>query len=151
MAWRLRSDVWPASTDRPEWRENIHSPLDAASYYACIENGLSFGTLAGDSGVGTHGGSEDHAAIVTGKAGRLSAFSFVPVRHITDVELPDEWRFVITPSGVAADKTGRAKGPYNRLAEGAAVLLRLWNAAGAALQFACGGARIVAGCGRSVA
>jgi galactokinase len=115
--------------DRPEWRENIHSSLDAASYYACIENGLSFGTLAGDSGVGTHGGSEDHAAIVTGKARRLSAFSFVPVRHVTDVELPDDWRFVITPSGVAADKTGRAKGPYNRLAEGVAALLRLWNAA----------------------
>jgi galactokinase len=117
--------------DRSEWRENIHSPLDAASYYACIENGLSFGTLAGDAGVGTHGGSEDHAAIVTGKARRLSAFSFVPVRHLADVALPEEWRFVITPSGIAADKTGRAKGPYNRLAEGAAVLLRLWNAAGA--------------------
>jgi galactokinase len=115
---------------RPEWRENIGGPLDAASYYACIENGLSFGTLAGDSGVGTHGGSEDHAAIVTGKAGQLSAFSFVPMRHIRDVELPDDWRFVLTPSGVAADKTGGAKGPYNRLARGAAVLLQLWNAAG---------------------
>jgi galactokinase len=114
--------------DRLEWRENIHTPLDAASYYACIENGLSFGTLAGDSGVGTHGGSEDHAAIVTGRAGQMSAFSFVPMRHITDVQLPEDWRFVLTPSGVAADKTGGAKGPYNRLARGAGVLLGLWNA-----------------------
>jgi galactokinase len=114
--------------DRPEWSDNIKSPLDAASYYACVENGLSFGGLTGDSGVGTHGGSEDHAAIVTGEAGRLSAFSFVPMRRITDVELPEDWRFVLTPSGVAADKTGGAKGPYNRLAHGAAVLLGLWNA-----------------------
>jgi galactokinase len=116
---------------RTEWRENIRSSLDSASYYACIENGLSFGTLAGDAGVGTHGGSEDHAAIVTGNAGSLSAFTFVPMRHILDVRLPDDWRFVLTPSGVAADKTGGAKGPYNRLSDGAQVLLRLWNAAGA--------------------
>ncbi len=112
---------------RPEWRDNIQNTLDAASYYACIENGLSFGALAGDAGVGTHGGSEDHAAIVCGKAGRMSAFGFVPMRHVTDVELPEDWRFVLTPSGVAADKTGGARGPYNRLAKGAEVLLRLWN------------------------
>jgi galactokinase len=134
--------------DRPEWRENIQSPLDAASYYACIENGLSFGTLAGDSGVGTHGGSEDHAAIVTGEAGRLSAFSFVPMRRITDVTLPQDWRFVLTPSGVAADKTGGAKGPYNRLAHGAAALLGLWNAAeprGTSLAAALGSSEHAAG------
>jgi galactokinase len=113
---------------RPEWKGNIRGPLDAASYYACIENGMTFRTLAGDSGVGTHGGSEDHAAIVTGRPGCMSAFAFVPVRHLEDVALPDEWRFVLSPSGVAADKTGGAKGPYNNLARGADLLLQLWNA-----------------------
>ena len=111
----------------PEWIANIRQSLDAASYYACIENGMTFGTLAGDAGVGTHGGSEDHAAIVTGTPGRLSAFAFVPLRHVGDVQLPDDWCFVVTPSGIAADKTGGAKGPYNNLARGAEVLLSLWN------------------------
>lgn len=112
---------------RPEWLTNIGGPLDVASYYACIENGMAFGTLAGDAGVGTHGGSEDHAAIVTGKPRCMSAFAFVPMRHLEDVRLPDAWRFVLTPSGVAADKTGGAQGPYNNLARGAGALLRLWN------------------------
>jgi galactokinase len=112
---------------RPEWSTNIRGPLDAASYYACLENGMTFGTLAGDSGVGTHGGSEDHAAIVTGRPGRMSAFAFVPVRHLEDVALPGEWRFVLTPSGVSADKTGGANAPYNNLARGAQALLHLWN------------------------
>ena len=30
---------------RPEWRAAIATPADAAGYYACIENGLSFGGL----------------------------------------------------------------------------------------------------------
>jgi galactokinase len=113
---------------RPEWIANIRDGLDVASYYACIENGMTFGALAGDAGVGTHGGSEDHAAIVRGKPGRLSSYAFVPLRHVDDVRLPDEWCFVLTPSGIAADKTGGAKGPYNNLARGAEVLLSLWNA-----------------------
>lgn len=112
---------------RPEWRANIRQDLDAASYYACIENGMTFGTLTGDAGVGTHGGSEDHAAIVTGRPGHVSAFAFVPIRRLDDVRLPDDWCFVLTPSGIAADKTGGAKGPYNNLARGAGVLLDLWN------------------------
>ena len=114
-----------------EWTAAIRSPLDAASYYACIENGMGFDGLGAGTGVGTHGGSEDHAAIVTARAGHLSAFAFVPVRHLEDVALPEPWRFVVTPSGVAADKTGGAQGPYNRLAEGARALLGLWNGAAA--------------------
>jgi galactokinase len=112
---------------RPEWQANIRTRLDAAGYYACIENGLSFGTLEGDAGVGTHGGSEDHAAIVTGVASHLSAFAFVPMRRLGTVGLPDGWRFVLAPSGVRAEKTGAARDSYNRLARGVALLLELWN------------------------
>ena len=119
-----------AGIDRlPAWRTQIGAPLDAAGYFACIENGLTFGTLAGDAGVGTHGGSEDHAAIVTAVPGQLSAFTFVPMRRLAEVRMPDRWRFVIAPSGVASQKTGAAKGSYNRLAAGAALLLELWNTA----------------------
>ena len=113
--------------NRVEWRDNIAGPRDVAGYYACMENGLSFGTLSGDAGVGTHGGSEDHAAIVTGRPGHLAAFAFVPMRAIDVVPVPEQWRFVLTPCGVAAQKTGTAREAYNRLAGGTQVLLDLWN------------------------
>jgi galactokinase len=112
---------------RPEWQANIRGRLDAAGYYACLENGLTFGTLEGDAGVGTHGGSEDHAAILAGASGRLSAFAFVPMRHIGAVALPDQWRFVVSACGVPSEKTGAAQESYNRLADGAQLLLELWN------------------------
>jgi len=112
-------------TDR--WLQNIRSALDQAGYFACIENGMSFGTLEGDRGVGTHGGSEDHAAMLTGTAAHLSAFAFTPMRRIGTARLPPDWAFVIAPSGVAAEKTGAARGLYNRLSEGTRRLLELWN------------------------
>jgi galactokinase len=113
---------------RPEWRANIHGMLDAAGYYACIENGLTFGTLKGDAGVGTHGGSEDHAAILAATPGQLSGFAFVPMRFIGSAAMPPAWRFVLAPSVVRSSKTGSAKDAYNNLSRGARVLLELWNA-----------------------
>jgi len=112
---------------RAEWHRNIHGAEDEAGYYACMENGLSFGTLEGDGGVGTHGGSEDHAAILTGTAKRLSAFTFVPMRARGVVALPASWRFVITPSGVVAQKAGAIREAYNRLSDATTILLTLWN------------------------
>lgn len=109
------------------WQADIRTPLDLAAYYACIENGRWFGGLEGDAGVGTHGGSEDHAAIVEGRTDTVSAFGFVPLRAIDVARVPDTWRFVLTPSGVRASKTGDAKGKYNRLSAGSDALLRLWN------------------------
>ena len=111
----------------PAWRTNIRSGLDAAAYYACIENGRDFAALRGDAGVGTHGGSEDHAAIVEGRPGHVSAFAFVPPRAIGAALVPAAWRFVIAPSGVAARKTGGAREPYNHLAAGVQLLLDQWN------------------------
>jgi galactokinase len=115
---------------REEWRRNIHDVSAAATYYACLENGRTFGTLQGDAGVGTHGGSEDHAAMLLGKSGELSAFSFVPIRHVGDAPVPGSWQFVIASSGATSEKTGAARQAYNRLSEGVEILLRLWNAAG---------------------
>jgi len=112
---------------RPEWQANITGPCDVAGYYACIENGLSFGSLAGDAGVGTHGGSEDHAAILTGVPGHVAAFAFVPMRALAVVAVPEQWRFVLTPCGVPAQKAGTSREAYNRLAAGTGVLLDLWN------------------------
>jgi len=113
---------------RAEWQANIAGPSDAAGYYACIENGLAFGSLEGDAGVGTHGGSEDHIAIVCGKADHAAAWTFVPPVHLTDVRLPEDWRFVIASSGVAARKTGEARDSYNNLSLAVRTLLEIWNA-----------------------
>jgi galactokinase len=115
--------------ERPEWRTNIRGTLDVAGYFACIENGRTFGTLQGDAGVGTHGGSEDHAAILGATPGELSAFAFVPMRPLERVALPRDWRFVLAPSVVRSSKTGGTQGAYNNLARGAQVLLDLWNGA----------------------
>ena len=42
-----------------------------ASYLAAIESGQGFGNLPGDAGVGTHGGSEQHTAILNAREGSL--------------------------------------------------------------------------------
>ena len=112
---------------RDEWRANVSGPEDEASYYACVENGMSFGTLAGDAGVGTHGGSEDHAAIVCGRAGELTAWRFVPMQRVAGAPLPADWVFVVAATGVAARKTGDARESYNELSRRAGELLELWR------------------------
>jgi galactokinase len=114
-------------SERPEWRAAIATPLDLAGYLGATENGLTFKSLAGTSGVGTHGGSEDHTAILTCRPGRVSAYSYVPVRHVRDATMPADWRFVIASSGVQADKAGSAKDRYNRASLATRALLGVWN------------------------
>ena len=113
--------------DRDEWRANIRSTVDEAGYLACIENGRTFGTLAGDGGVGTHGGSEDHAAMVAGAARACTGFAFVPLRHLATVPMADGWSVVVATSGIGSHKTGTERDAYNRLSASARVLLDLWN------------------------
>src|SRR5262245_10034625 len=66
-------------SDRPEWRAALPTTFDLAGYLGAVENGLSFGALAGTRGVATHGGSEDHTAILTCLSNRVSAYSYIPV------------------------------------------------------------------------
>ena len=84
-----------AIEQRPEWRENVRTLEDRASYFGCVENGSAFGTLPGDAGVGTHGGSEDHAAILTSREGSLQQFAFAPLRLERAVAMPAGWTFAI--------------------------------------------------------
>jgi galactokinase len=51
------------------------------------------------------------------------------MRHLHDVHVPDDWQFVLSPSGVPSEKTGSAREKYNRLSEGTRQLLALWDAA----------------------
>jgi galactokinase len=115
--------------DLPEYRGNIRAPEDLAGYLGCVENGYAFGTLAGEEGVGTFGGSEDHTAILCGREGHLSVYSYCPVRAEGSVPLPAEWTFVVAVSGVASDKTGSARERYNRASLSTRAIVELWNRA----------------------
>jgi galactokinase len=113
--------------ERDEYQQNIHSPEDLAGYLGTIENGQSFGSLAGSKGVGTFGGSQDHTAILCCSPNELSQYSFCPVRREQSVALPADHVFVIGVSGVTADKTGDALEKYNRISLLAAEVLTIWR------------------------
>ena len=98
----------------PEYRQNIHSPEDLAGYIATHENGQNFGTLVGDKGVGTFGGSEDHTAILCCKPASLALYSYCPVRFEREIGMPEGCCFAIGSSGVVAEKTGEALAKFNR-------------------------------------
>jgi galactokinase len=113
----------------PAYRSNIATNEVLATYLACVENGQSFLDLAGDSGVGTFGGSEDHTAILCCRARRLSQFRFCPARLEREIPLSANCAFIIGVSGVVADKTGSAREKYNRAALAAKTILTIWNKA----------------------
>ena len=119
-----------ALEEREEYRTSLYRPEDLAGYLGAVENGLSFGPLAGDRGVGTFGGSEDHTAILCCRAGRCARYAFRPVRFERDVEIPPGWTFVVGASGVAAEKAGAARESYNRLSLAAAAIFELGRSAG---------------------
>lgn len=100
---------------RDEFLANIADEFQLAEYLGCVENGETYHNLAGSAGVGTFGGSQDHAAILLGKVAQLSSFSFSPLRHVADFPFPDAHSFVVASSGVRAEKTGSARESYNRL------------------------------------
>lgn len=112
---------------RKPYRQNISNREDLASYLGTVENGQSFGSLAGDKGVGTFGGSEDHTAMLCSQPRAIRQYAYCPIRFERTLVLPDDWRFGIASSGIAAEKTGEAREKYNlasRLASGAAELWR---------------------------
>lgn len=116
-------------SDHPAYRRNLPTKEALAGYLGTIENGQSFGEFAGDLGVGTFGGSQDHTAILCCKPGRLSLYSFCPVQHHVDIPLPAGLKFVIGDSGVVAEKTGSARESYNRVSLRVREIVRLWNEA----------------------
>ena len=117
--------------ERPRWRETLTSPEALATYLACVENGSGFGPLDGHPGVGTHGGSEDHTAMICSRDGELGVFDFadqVPTQQ-RRLRLPDSLAFVVIMSGVLAEKTGPALALYNRASRLAREAVDVWNAA----------------------
>ena len=114
---------------RQEYRREIDGPEALAGYLASMENGSSFGSLAGDRGVGTQGGSEDHTAILCSRSGTAALYSFSPVRLERRIPLGDAVVFTIAASGIAAEKTGTAMVRYNRASRLARAAMEAWNGA----------------------
>ncbi len=113
--------------DRAEFRAVVPSREMLAAYLGAVENGSAFGPLAGDAGVGTAGGCQDHAAILLGRPGALVQYAFLPLRFEQAVAMPDGQRLLIATSGIAAEKTGAALERYNAAAATAAAVLAVWN------------------------
>ena len=116
-------------TSSDTWREHLSTPEALAEYLGCIENGQSFKTLAGDRGVGTFGGSQDHTAILCCRPGRVSRYSFAPVTFEGDIAWPDGMALVVAVSGVRARKSGPQRESYNRLSLAVRTILDRWRLA----------------------
>ncbi len=84
---------------------------------------------AAETGVGTHGGSEDHVAILCCRVRQWSRYSFCPTAFEGVIPAPPDHALVIAVSGVVADKGGGAQARYNRAAAAAQAVLAAWNAA----------------------
>lgn len=112
---------------RDEWLAAIGSPEDQAWYLGCLENGLTYRSLAGTTGVGTQGGSQDHTAILACRENHVSHFGFMPVRRLSETPMPRDWMFVILSSGVHADKAGSVRDRYNRAAGAVRALVEIWQ------------------------
>jgi len=110
-----------------EFRREIFSREELASYLGCIENGQSFRSFAGHAGVGTFGGSQDHVAIMSSEAGHVVQYSFSPLRREAAYALPPTHTFVVASSGVTAEKTAGARDAYNRASRMVSHLVAEWN------------------------
>ncbi|MBP9899494.1 MAG: hypothetical protein KBF28_14030 [Gemmatimonadales bacterium] len=112
---------------QPGWLEAIPDQDALAGYLGAMENGKVFGPFAADRGVGTHGGSEDHTAILRCAPGTLAQYRFLPVAPEAHAALPAGWTFAIGVSGVHAAKGGAVQEHYNGLARQLALLLATWR------------------------
>jgi galactokinase len=111
----------------PLYQKVLTRPTDLAGYLGTIENGQSFGPLAGDRGVGTFGGSEDHTAILLARPGHVVQYAYCPVRSEREIALPADMTFAIAACGVVAEKTGDAREKYNRASRLISTILDLWR------------------------
>ncbi len=113
----------------PAYLENIPTREALAAYLGCVENGRTFGTLTGDAGVGTKGGSQDHTAILCSEPAHIVGYAYSPARRERVLPMPAGYTFAIGATGVAAEKTGDARDDYNRAALAVTALLDLWHSA----------------------
>ena len=116
-------------SDTPQWQHLLSSRPELGGYLGAMENGLSFGALEGDLGVGTLGGSQDQTAIFCAEPNRIVDFGWMPVRRLGAYALPETHCFVVASSGVVAEKSAGAREQYNRASLLVKELVALWNVA----------------------
>ena len=109
------------------YRQHLDETLALAAYLGTVENGQSFGDLAGDRGVGTFGGSEDHTAILCSTSKHLGQFAYCPARFERRIRLPSGVAIAVGHSGVVAEKTGSAQELYNRASRRVSALVEQWQ------------------------
>ena len=115
--------LWESS----EWMPVAGDELAFAQYCAAMESGAAWGPFAGDTGVGTRGGAQDHIAICASRERMVGAYAYLPGRVVQRVGWPKDWRIVVATSGVRATKTGNAMHAYNRVADSVRTLVAVWN------------------------
>lgn len=98
-----------------------------AAYLGAIENGSRYRSFAAGAGVGTHGGNQDHTAILCARQGEISQYRYLPTVLERGLALPPGLVFGVAASGVRAQKTGATMGDYNRISNLAARLEELWE------------------------
>ncbi len=113
--------------DTAIWHESLPTLPQLAGYLGAMENGGAFGRLAGESGVGTLGGSQDQTAILCAEPGKLVDYGWMPVRRHAAYALPASHCFVVASSGIVAEKSAGARELYNRASRLVTHLVRLWN------------------------
>ena len=113
--------------EHPEYLANIDGAEALAGYLGTVENGQTFGTLLGDKGVGTFGGSQDHTAILCCRPDALSVYSYCPVRLERSIRMPPGYIFAVASSGVIAEKTGSAMAKYNRASALSQAAAEIWR------------------------
>jgi galactokinase len=114
--------------ERRAWKDHLAAPIAFAEYCGAVEGGGPFGPFAGDQGVGTRGGAQDHVAIVCNEAESVGAFRYLPAECVGRAAFPAHWSIVVSVSGVRATKTGGAREDYNRASDLMRSLVALWNA-----------------------
>ena len=112
---------------RLPFKEAIGSREDLAGYLGAVESGRAFKNLGAGGGVGAHGGSEDHTAILCSRAGKVRQYRYAPIELEQEFPLDPNWRLLVGASGVHAKKAGGAREFYNRLAALTARAAEAWR------------------------
>lgn len=111
LAWANRLHACDA------WKDaGLDEALAFAGYAAAIEGGSAWGPFAGDEGVGTQGGAQDHIAIACAREGAVLQAAYLPAAIEARASWPAHWRLLVLHSGVVAEKTGDALAAFNRVA-----------------------------------
>ena len=82
---------------------------------------------AAEQYTGTQGGGMDQAVILCARGGSALEVNFAPLQ-IREVEVPGDWVFLVTYSGIVAEKSGAAQATYNtRTRECREALQTIWG------------------------